>query len=211
MTQKHSLTQRNGITKTAGSATSMIIAVVAVAAIVGGVAFLTLGDNETAAEKPQEVTQTTNVQQQETEKPQAAPEEPKATIDPEVLCERLSEVGTIFGEELTGATIRENVSFGPQVGCSWSGPYVLIYFGENSYDRRNKGFGSENLVAYEGTDLEAVKKEKYAVHSGFEVEVKADKGIVFRISQSTGRQTDLSPEEYNKIANIVNNVLNTHY
>ena len=132
-------------------------------------------------------------------------------VDADVFCSQIAKVGEIFAEELTGATARTNVSNGPQVGCSWSGPYVMVYFGDDSYNNRNTGFGSENLVAYEGTDQVAVKREKYAVHSGFEVEVKSDTGRAFRISQSTGRQTDLTPVQYKRIANIVNNVLNEHY
>jgi uncharacterized protein (DUF697 family) len=203
--------RRNFIRKTVGSASSIIIAVIAVAAIVGGIAYFAFGDGDTSVQKPQQVTQTNNVETQETEKSKVTPAEPKVTVDPDVFCEQIAEVGEIFGEELTGATARTNVSNGPQVGCSWSGPYVMVYFGKDSYNRRNTGFGSENLVAYEGTDQEAVKKEKYAVHSGFEVEVKSDTGRAFRISQSTGRQTDLTPDQYKQIANIVNNVLNEHY
>lgn len=199
------------ITTQAGTASAAVIALIAIAAICGGVAYFYIDFDEPTPQNVATVAANTEAAPQKTDKTQVATPEPEVSIDADVFCDQVAEVGNIFGEELTGATVRNNVSFGPQVGCSWSGPYVLVYFGKGSYERRNTGFGSENLVTYQGTDLEAVKREKYAVHSGFEVEVKSDKGLAFRISQSTGRQTDLTPEQYNQIANIVNGVLSKHY
>lgn len=195
-----------------GSITSLVAAIFAVALLVGTIILFVTADNDSPSSAKTESTPATNPEPIATEKQAPRTETPtEIEVDPNVFCDQIAQVGDIFGEELTGATVRTNVSNGPQVGCSWSGPYVMVYFGKDSYNRRNTGFGSENLVAYEGTDQESVKREKYAVHSGFEVEVKSDSGRAFRISQSTGRQTDLTPDEYKRIANIVNGVLNEHY
>ncbi|GAA4360265.1 hypothetical protein [Kangiella marina] len=199
--------------KCTGSSSALMAFIFAALIVIGGVVYFVKGsDNESpSAQQTTPPKTTTAPQATQQSKAQSPKPEPVTSIDPDTFCERIAAVGDIFGTELTGATSRERVSFGPQVGCSWSGPSVLVFFGDDSYERRNTGFGAENLVAYEETDLEAVKKDKYAIRSGFEIEVKSDKGLAFRVSQGTGRQINLTAEEYNQIANIVNNVLNEYY
>lgn len=212
---------QNTAQKQSGSTSALVAAILAALIVAGGVVYFIKGSDGSNAQPETGLAEhnTSTLKSNTADTPQQQPKiqatkpkpKPELVIDPDVFCDQISEVGEIFGEELTGATIREKASFGPQVGCSWSGPYVSVYFGDDSYNRRNTGFGSENLSPYEATDQEAVKREKYAVNSGFEVEVKSDSGRAFRISQSTGRQTDLTPEEYKRIANIVNDVLSEHY
>ncbi|ACV27215.1 hypothetical protein [Kangiella koreensis] len=209
------------INKQSGISSSAIITIIAVAAIGAGVTYYALSNDSSPEMDNISVAKSTELSKQEslkqdiseqtTQPSQVVNETPKVSVDAETFCTQLAEVGKVFNKEYSGGRVRENASFGPKAACSWNGPSVTVFFGENSYHRMSTGFGSEINEDYEGLDFPAFKKETSTTTVGYEIGVKSDKGWTIAISDGRGLKQSLTKEQYNKIATIVNESLNKNY
>ncbi len=203
----------------AGIALSAIIGIIAAVIVIGGVIFYTVNQNDAdTTEQPVQENSTalsdnvspqTQVATQPVKQPTQQPS--SIEVDADAFCNQIAAVGQVFGKELSGASVRANASYGPKVGCSWHGPSVTVYFADSSYDDMNTGFSAHSNSDYEIPDFPAFSKETSTSTSGIEVRVKSDKGWAIRISDGRGLKEDLTPTQYNQIANIVNDALNEHY
>ncbi|AOE48789.1 hypothetical protein [Kangiella sediminilitoris] len=193
-----------------GLASSAVITIIAVLAIGGGIAYYALSD--TQSPKDNQTPQVdTSIQNQPANTTEIVQPKPKISVDAETFCQQISAVGGVFNKEYTGGRVRENASFGPKAGCSWNGPTVTVYFGDKSYHRMSTGFGSEINEDYAGLDFTAFKKETSTTTAGYEIRVESDKGWTIVINDGRGLKQDITKEQYNKIAHIVNDALNQHY
>jgi len=207
--------------KQSGISSAAIITIIAVAAIGAGVAYYALSEDSSPAMGNDSVTANIELSKQESstqntagqtqQSSQVVTETPKISVDTETFCTQLAEVGKVFNKEYSGGRVRENASFGPKAACSWNGPSVTVFFGDNSYHRMSTGFGSEINEDYEGLDFPAFKKETSTTTVGYEIRVKSDKGWTIAISDGRGLKQSLTKEQYNKIATIVNESLNKNY
>ena len=181
------------------------------ATIISGTLGLIIGCDNSESNLESGSSETVQAPAVTTAKPEPVQPPPKVSVDPDIFCQQLTDVGDIFNKEFTGGRVRENASYGPKAACSWSGPNVTVFFGDKSYHRMRTGFGSDIYVEYEGLDFPAFKKETSTSTAGYEIRVKSEKGWTISINDGRGLKENLTPEQYNKIANIVNDVLNKHY
>ncbi|MDX1692324.1 MAG: hypothetical protein R3208_01090 [Ketobacteraceae bacterium] len=211
MTQHRHFTGRQS-----GLAMPVLIAIIAVILVGGGLLYIGLGNgNEMAADNRQTASQP-GMEQNPQQQPAATPTQtvtgpPKISVDPDTFCQQISAVGDVLGKEYFGGRVKENASYGPKVTCAWNGSTVVVYFGDKSYHRMSTGFGSDIYVNYEGLDFPAYKKETSTSTAGYEVHVKSEPGWAFAINDGRGLKQNITTEQYNRIAHIVNNVLNQHY
>ncbi|WP_223669861.1 hypothetical protein [Kangiella shandongensis] len=197
--------------KHTGTASSAIITLLAIVVIGGGIAYFTLSNDQSLSSSPSAVTQSTDAPKQNVKASQPPEQQKQVSVDAEAFCTQLTEVGNVFNKEYTGGRVRENASYGPKAGCSWNGPSVTVYFGDKSYHRMSTGFGSEVNTDYPGLDFPAFKKETSTTTAGYEIRVKSDKGWTIVINDGRGLKQDITKQQYNAIAHIVNDVLNKHY
>lgn len=195
----------------AGIALSAIIGIIAAVIIIGGVIFYATNQNDSDINVEANINHTENTTPQTQEVTQPFKKQPAIEVDADAFCQQLNAVSQVFGKELTGATVRANASFGPKASCSWNGPSVTVYFADSSYHKMSTGFGSDIYVDYDGIDFPAYSKETSTSTSGIEVHVESDKGWAISINDGRGLKENLTPAQYNQIANIVNDVLNEHY
>lgn len=198
-----------------GIALSAIIGIIAAVILIGGVIFYATSQNDSDVNVEANINHTENTtpQTQEVTQPAKQPAQQQSAIevDADAFCNQIGAVSQVFGKELTGATVRANASYGPKASCSWSGPSVTVYFADSSYHKMSTGFGSDIYVDYDGIDFPAYSKETSTSTSGIEVHVESDKGWAISINDGRGLKENLTSDQYNQIANIVNDALNEHY